>query len=130
MAVSYGKGAKGKATKLHAEIIRALGYCENCGSNYYLQCAHIISRRYSNTRTDLRNAYCLCASCHRRYTDWPREFSRFISDTWAAELYEQLKDKANLSSKVDWDARLTFLKEAKKRLDAGASIAELRELEE
>jgi hypothetical protein len=129
MSVSYGKGAKGKATKLHAEIIRALGYCEHCGSTHILQCAHIISRRYSNTRTDLRNAFCLCASCHRRFTDWPREFSHFISDTWAAELYDSLKDKANLSLKVDWDTRLEFLKDIKKRLDSGMSIRELRELE-
>jgi len=130
MAVAYGTGDKGKATKLHSILIRTTGFCENCGGNNYLQCAHIISRRYSGTRTDLRNAFSLCASCHRRFTDWPREFSHFITDTWAAECYDALKDKANTSVKVDWAIRLAFLKDIQKLMQAGLTLKQARELEE
>ena len=31
MGNMYGSGAKGRATKLHAELIREKGECENCG---------------------------------------------------------------------------------------------------
>ena len=130
MSVAYGKGDKGKATKLHSLIIRSVGFCENCGGNNYLQCAHIISRRYSGTRTDLRNAFCLCASCHRRFTDWPREFSHFITDTWAADIYDDIKAKANASVKVNWSDRLIFLKSADQQLKSGVTLQELRKLEE
>lgn len=126
MAVSYGKGDKAKATKLHSVLIRKIGFCENCRGNNFLQCAHIISRRYSGTRTDLRNAFCLCASCHRRFTDWPREFSHFITDTWAADIYDEIKVKANNSVKVDWSKRLEFLKWAEREMERGATIQELR----
>ena len=53
MADIYGKGAKGRATRLHALITRDFGKCMNCGTTNALQCAHIISRKYSQTRTDL-----------------------------------------------------------------------------
>jgi hypothetical protein len=39
-----------------AELVRARGSCERCGTTENLQCAHIISRRYSQTRCRLDNA--------------------------------------------------------------------------
>ena len=42
MADIYGKGAKGRATRLHALITRDFGKCMNCGTTEALQCAHII----------------------------------------------------------------------------------------
>lgn len=73
----YGKGVRGKATRLHAEIVRARGYCEaqkahadglidwhpDCGG--VLECSHIISRSRNRTRTALDNALSLCKSAHR-----------------------------------------------------------------
>lgn len=121
------KGLKGKADKLFSEIIRSLGYCEKCGGNNWLQTAHIISRRYNSVRTDTRNAFCLCASCHRHFTDHPREFSHFISDTWAANFYDDLYTKSQISAKVDWESRIELLK----RILAGElSIADARESED
>lgn len=132
MAVKRYKGAKEKATKLHSEIIRMHGMCEHCGGSDWLQCAHIISRRYNATRTDLRNAFCLDAKCHRYFTDYPREFSRFITDTWAAKYYDYIF--ANSRTPVrhyDWEARVEFLKAAKEALTKGEmTITELRESEQ
>lgn len=97
------KGAKGKCDALFSKIIRSPGACLRCGFTDNLQCAHIITRRYSATRCDLRNAWCLCASCHRRLTDWPREHSHFITQTIGSELYEELRAKAEAVTKVQWD---------------------------
>lgn len=107
----YGKGPKGKATRLHALIIRSHGFCESCGSGHQLQCAHIISRKYSNTRTSLDNAFCLCASCHRTFTDNPVDFGQFVTDMMGEERYRELVMRRNLISKVDWDAEATRLTE-------------------
>ena len=110
MADIYGKGAKGKATRLHALIGRHRGFCQACGSGHQLQCANIISRKYSNTRTSLDNAFCLCASCHRIFTDNPVEFGQFVTDMVGEERYRELVEQRNLISKVDWDveaARIT-----------------------
>jgi hypothetical protein len=98
----YGKGDKGKATRLHALIVRSYGKCMKCGNEHALQCAHIISRKYANTRTDLDNAFCLCASCHMYFTDNPVEFGTWTLDQIGEENYQHLLDKRRVNSKVDW----------------------------
>lgn len=132
MAVSYGRGDKGKATKLHAEIIRSTGHCESCfrePPQVQLQCAHIQGRKASGTRTLLINAFCLCAGCHRIYTDKPLNFARFVTDTWAAEHRDLLIQLSNTMTKKDWTAELERLKQVKKDLEAGSTLAELRQKE-
>jgi hypothetical protein len=37
VSVAYGKGSKGRATKLHSIIVRSLGHCEAC--DYKCACA-------------------------------------------------------------------------------------------
>lgn len=101
MSVAYGTGPKGKATRLHSLVVRSRGRCERCGSTSNLQTAHIVSRRFSATRTDERNAWCLCASCHRRLTDWPNEHVAFAYQTIGEELYAELRQKA-LSNLRPW----------------------------
>lgn len=121
MSVSYGSGKKGKATKLHAAIIRAIGACEHCGGDNVLQCAHIISRRYTATRTDLRNAFCLCAACHRYFTDHPVAFGRFVDKRIGRKLYDKLNKLAHAGAKGNdefWEDRILFLQ------DIGDRIAE------
>jgi 5-methylcytosine-specific restriction endonuclease McrA len=119
MAVKRYAGAKGKCDVLFSKIIRSKGYCENCGDPDYskLQCAHIISRRYSATRTDLANAWSLCWTCHRRFTDWPYEHSRFITRTIGTERYEELRQKAETPTKMDWDIELLRLREIAKEME-------------
>lgn len=128
MPIKKAKGAKAKCDTLFSFIIRSIGECENCYKTDYLQCAHIISRRYSNTRTDLRNAFCLCAGCHRYFTDHPREFSRFITQTWAQEYYEQVFKKSQEVGKIDWLEEADRLKTIKKQLGT-ESLDKLREQE-
>lgn len=109
MSNIYGKGAKGKATKLHAQLVRSIGVCENCGSTETLQCAHIISRKYSWTRTALDNAFCLCAGCHHYFTANPLEFARFTIEQIGEEQYQNLLERRNSIEKFDWDAELDRL---------------------
>ena len=99
----YGKGDKGKATRLHALIIRDHGSCMKCHTTHALQCAHIISRKYSHTRTDLDNAFCLCASCHMYFTDNPVEFGQFTIEQIGDPAYDLLLTKRRDTSKVDWE---------------------------
>ena len=40
--------------------------CDRCGKERKLQCAHIFSRGFWNTRFDEKNAIALCSTCH----DW------------------------------------------------------------
>src|SRR5690348_5858175 len=102
----YGKGAKGRATKLHGELVRARGACERCGSTQNHQCAHIVSRKFSNTRTELDNALCLCAQYHRFLTDEPYLHVAFALETRGELGYELLRTKALSGEKVDWDAEV------------------------
>jgi hypothetical protein len=131
VAVNYGKGAKAKATKLHSEIIRSLGYCEAEGydgrkCSNQLQTAHIVTRGRSSTRTDTRNAFCLCFAHHRYFTDYPRQFSRFITTTWANDFYDDIYAKSVTPTKVDWQVRVDFLN----RIKSGElTLQEARNLE-
>ncbi len=114
------KTAKAKATALHSKIVRARGYCENCGAIQNLQCAHIVSRRYSATRTREDNAFCLCAKCHMHFTEWPVEFARFTCNKISVEAYESLKWASLNDEKPDWDHEVLRLTAAWQQIEAAA----------
>lgn len=106
---------KAEATRLHSQIVRARGRCENCGDDWRstgskLECAHIVSRRYSNTRTDPENAFCFCSRCHMRFTEWPLEFAAFVIGAIGEARYRQLHIKAHSIEKVDWYDELDRLR--------------------
>lgn len=108
----YGKGPKGKATRLHAEIVRSRGRCERCGrSDGRLECAHIISRSYAATRTKEENAWCLCWACHRRLTEHPDEHMQFVAQTIGMDAFDVMKQVALSRTKVDWIAEAERLSE-------------------
>lgn len=121
MSASYGKGLRGKATRLHSVYVRKLhNYtCENCGagSDKYLQAAHIVSRAYASTRTDDDNLFCLCASCHRMFTAWPLEFYKFVEEKRGLELYEELRQRALTVKMVDWGVEVDRIQAALDALD-------------
>lgn len=95
MSGIYGKGAKGRASKLHAELVRSRGRCERCGkTDVRLECAHIVSRRYAATRSDENGAWCLCSYCHRYLTENPYEHVQFAIKTLGEDGYRKLLDKA------------------------------------
>lgn len=95
MTSFYGKGPKGKATKLHAEVVRARGRCERCGSSWQLETAHIIRRNHVgdpdgiSLRTNPDNAWCLCSSCHRLTEDEPHLFMELVDRTIGRDLYDE-----------------------------------------
>lgn len=139
MSVAYGKGKKGLATKLHSTLIRSLKECEACDyqcpcidewnhtRGCKLQAAHIQGRTASLTRTALFNAFSLCASCHRKFTDKPLDFSRFVTTTWAQEYRDDLILMSNTMTKMDWDYRYEVLKRYKKLIEEGKSLQEVRQ---
>lgn len=113
----YGKGTKGKATRLHSLVVRARGRCERCGRAENLQAAHIVPRRYNATRTDETNAWALCAGCHLRTTEWASEHMALVERTIGLERFEELRLRAEAGVKANeafWQAeveRLTRLLE-------------------
>jgi len=124
MSAAYGKGDRGKATKLHSQVVRTrAGWaCERCGRAIgdtapsgklvkQLHCAHIISRHVAATRTDETNAFCLCASCHWYFGKWPIEFAKFTFKEITKSGYEKLLKKATegKGKKVDWIAEVARL---------------------
>jgi hypothetical protein len=135
MPVKRAKGAKAKADRLFSEVIRSVGYCEADGyddvkCSPQLQCMHIISRRFNATRCDTRNAFSGCAAHHRFFTDHPREFSKFITTTWAQKYYDEVYQNSRNSSlgkQVDWDERVAFLTDIKEQR---ITLEEAREMEE
>ncbi len=115
MSITRAKGPRGKADALFSKIIRARGSCERCGDSEYrkLQCAHILSRRYSATRTDTTAAICLCWTCHRFFTDNPVEWTEWLYETIGPAEYLRLRQKAlerRTFGKQFWESEIVRLK--------------------
>jgi 5-methylcytosine-specific restriction endonuclease McrA len=112
MSGMYGTGPKAKATRLHSQVVRQPGRCLRCGSDQNLQAAHIIGRRYNATRTDERNAWCLCATCHFRLGEHPDEHMAFVADTIGLDAYFELKQRAEAGVKANaafWEGEIARL---------------------
>ena len=94
--------------------VRARGFCEDVGRPHkgVLQWAHIISRSYHNTRWDEDNALCLCAGCHKYYTDRPLEWELFLIQNWSREKLEDLKKRALSHKKINYKELYKQLKES------------------
>lgn len=118
--VGSPKGAKAKADKYFSLLIRSRGACQACGKTLNLQCAHIISRRYSHTRCVERNALCLCAGCHHYYTDHPAEFGTLVLTFMDAHEYDALTQLSQLTGKVDWVAVAAEMKARWQTIEAAA----------
>ena len=113
-STTYGTGPRGKATKLHSQLVRSRGCCERCGSTdpAKLQTAHIVGRRFAATRTDERTAWCLCAGCHFRLTEHPDEHMAFVGVTIGMDAFHELKQKALAGVKANdvfWQAECVRL---------------------
>ena len=92
-----------KADDSYGKWVRSRGYCESDRATHAgnLQCAHIITRSYKTTRTDERNALCLCQGCHMYYTNHPLEWRIFIEERTPG-LWDELTTAALSYEKVDW----------------------------
>ena len=120
---------KAKCDTLASLITRAHGSCMKCGyecpcetapkhhnRSCKLTCSHIVGRTYSGTRTHLPNLQSICYSCHRRFTDWPVEFSHWITESIGTEAYDELKLKSQAITKMNWSEELIRLKILAKEL--------------
>lgn len=93
-----------KLDNLFGKIIRSRGKCQWCGSKLgQLQTAHIISRRFMNTRWDTDNALCLDARCHRKAHDNPLLFADFVFNLIGKEAYYKLLKKSQLKVKLFYE---------------------------
>lgn len=81
-----------------SRVIRLQGHCVWCGLIDYekLQCAHIFSRTYRNTRWDLKNMLCLCAGCHFYAHKNPIAFVDKVQSLLGEHEYSELKRRHNL----------------------------------
>jgi hypothetical protein len=65
----------------------------------------------------LENAFCLCASCHRIFTDNPVDFSKFVLEKIGDAGYAELLAERNRIDKVDWEEEACRLKKIVKDLE-------------
>ena len=69
--------------------------CESCNKTYErTECAHIFGRRHRSVRWDLDNVLCLCHGCHRKYTENPVDFTRFLERYIGVDELNSLRIKA------------------------------------
>ncbi len=90
---------RNKLDKICSEIVRKRGKCEHCNSKKNLQCCHVFSRTYNNTRWGLDNLLCLCASCHFWAHKNPILFGEYVRQYLGSIKYDLLKEKHNLITK-------------------------------
>ena len=96
------------------DLVRSRGYCERCGNRSGpFEHAHIIRRRYSWTRTDERNGWCLCHCCHETVDSSVTEFNALVRGTIGWELFRELEAKSQRRDKFDWAAEVVRLKSLK-----------------
>jgi hypothetical protein len=88
-----------KLDKICSEIVRGRGRCEWCRSKESLQCCHIFSRVYNNTRWDLDNLICLCATHHFYFHRNPVLFGEWVIGFLGLDKYNLLKEKHNQITK-------------------------------
>jgi hypothetical protein len=92
--------------------IHARGQCQRCGDRRGpFECAHIVRRSRSWTRTDERNAWCLCHDCHRTVDTVQSEFLKLVEQTIGMALLEELERKSLQGGKFDWAAELVRWKQ-------------------
>jgi len=103
-----------KLDKVFSAYIRNKGKCEWCGKGKWrgqMQCCHIFSRRYHNTRWDELNCLCLCAGCHMKGHLEPIEFVEFVKEHLGKKVYEELRLKHNEVKKwKDWELEEMIIK--------------------
>lgn len=104
---------------LFSKIVRSIGSCDHCGAKTNLQCSHIISRKYLQTRWDLENAIPLCVKCHLYWQHKnPHEFVRWFDAKYGGSLYEELQLRASKIAPVDHVAKFEELKEVYEKVNS------------
>lgn len=109
------KATASSKKRLCDDLVRKLvvsrGRCERCGDvNGPFQCCHIIRRRFSHTRSELTNLWCLDAQCHLTVDTYQTEFLRLVEKTIGLDALRELELKSQERSKFDWFVRHEELK--------------------
>ena len=73
--------------------LRANNTCEHCGYVGRTECAHIVGRREKVLRWCSDNAISLCHTCHRRFTENPYDFVRWLAKYVGVPMLEMLAEK-------------------------------------
>lgn len=106
-----------EADRLARLIVLARGSCARCGTQNYLQWAHVFKRSYHATRWLEDGAFPLCRGCHKWETDRPIEGERFWRGLLGDGRYEELRVIAVSHPKTDYKALLSSLRARAKELD-------------
>ena len=85
--------------------------CVTCGEARGLQCSHFYSRRYLQTRFDLRNCHAMCAGCNRRHNTDPTEYLCFMNERYGPGVVAELERLWRSNRKVTDDELLRALEE-------------------
>lgn len=95
--------AKRKLDKLWSTYIRQRDkVCTFCRSSYgKLDANHIMSRRHTATRWDVRNGNALCFTCHRRYHDDPAWGAYMAKGLIGKDLFRSLFSEAHTIKPFD-----------------------------
>ena len=107
------KNARARADRYYSLVVRSIGRCERCNRHLdpsELQCAHIIRRRYSRTRTMQGNAWALCGLCHLLVDTRTTEFVALVDRTIGRPRLEELERLAHDDSLAlpDWEDEAAF----------------------
>ena len=104
---------RNKADRLFSIQIRSYGQCEAAGHlidcSTKLECCHIISRRYSWTRTYEPNAVCMCSAHHRYFTANPVEWGIWVLDNRGQDVYDDIRARSLRREKFSWEDELARL---------------------
>lgn len=113
---------RNKCDKLWAEVIklRAGNKCEYCSLTSGLNSHHIFSRSNGSVRHDLNNGICLCASHHVFNSKFsahkaPAEFMAWIEEQRGREWLMELRKKAQMVAKPNYELIKVGLEEIKKQ---------------
>lgn len=121
----YRKKIYIKAHDVARAIWRTVGYCEDCGRKppeIMLHGAHIFGTgAYPRIGADLRNGLCLCAGCHRKWTNNP-EWRTFVLTTRCGKYYQDLLVLGMARDKVDWYSTIETLEELQPQITDKSSL--------
>lgn len=100
--------------------VRGKNRCQLCGANRGTQCAHLISRRYKQSRHLSANAMCLCMACHKRWTEDPLGWDDLMERMLGPVEWAQRKADARVPTRPDYSLmriplRLLLLEEIRQR---------------
>ena len=109
--------------RLVSLIVRARDRsCVICGSRENLQCGHFVSRVFTNTRWNLENCNCQCASCNVKHELDAVPYLLFIELKYGKGTAEKLSRMAHETKKINRLERLeleTHLKNVLSDLSGG-----------